>query len=299
MRIRIGTAEHDSTFYSQGLALKAVLDREAALAPVEVLVSGHASIENATRLDAGDMEFGFMASNWIGRARTGEPPFAKPIELRMAAPMNAGPLFFIARAHSAIRSVSDLRGRRVVVGGASSGMAQHARVIFGALGLSDVEPVFLDFAPGADALAAGEVDAQLQCPIPNKVMTALTARIPVRVLGYAPEQLQRVLRQVSYYRPTVMRRGALPGLTEDVPQPAVVNVLVTHARLPDQPVRDAVRAVIAQADELGRLNPLFADMRALFEPVRRDGPSALEFGGVPLHPGAWQALQEAGLLDPP
>ena len=38
-----------------------------------------------------------MASNWIGRAKNGEPPFAQPIDIRMAAPMNAGPLFFIVR----------------------------------------------------------------------------------------------------------------------------------------------------------------------------------------------------------
>src|SRR5262245_62876192 len=113
MGIRIGTAERDGTFHSQGLALKAVLDQRAALAPVEVLVSSSASIENANRLHAGEIELGFMASNWIGRAKNGEPPFVQPIEIRMVAPMNAGPLFFIARAESGIRTVADLRGKRV------------------------------------------------------------------------------------------------------------------------------------------------------------------------------------------
>jgi hypothetical protein len=299
MGIRIGTAEHDSTFYGQGLALKMVLERQPTLAPVEVLVSGHASIENAKRLHAGAMEFGLMASNWIGRAKRGEPPFSQPIDLRMAAPMNAGPLFFIARADSGLRSLSDLRGRRVAVGGASSGMAQHAGVIFAALGMSpeEVEPLFLDLAEGADALAAGRVDAQLQCPIPNKVMTELSARTALRVLAYAPEQLEAVLRQVPYYRRTVMRPGALPGLADDLPQPAVLNVLVTHARVADATVRDTVRAIVDHADEVGRLNPLFADLRALFEPLRSEGAVALEFGGVALHPGARQALREAALLD--
>lgn len=298
MAIRIGTAEQDSTFYGQGLALKAVLDRVSALAPVEVLVSGHASIENARRLHAGDMEFGFMASNWIGRARNGEPPFDQPIALRMAAPMNAGPLFFISRAESELRGVSDLRGRRVAVGGASSGMAQHAGVIFAALGLGpdEVAPLFLDLAEGADALAAGRVDAQLQCPIPNKVMTDLTARTAVRVLAWAPEQLDAVVSQVPYYRRTTMRRGALPGLAEDLPQLAVVNVLVTHARVADATVRAVVTGIVAHAGELGRLDPLFAEMGLLFEPLRGKGAAALEFGGVPLHAGAKQALRQAGLL---
>src|ERR1700726_4181660 len=180
--VRIGTAEPDSTFLSQGFALKTVLDRHPALAPVDVSTSGHASVENANRLTADDSDFGLMASNWIGRAKNGEAPFAQKIDLRMAAPMNAGPLFFIARADSDLRTVTDLRGRRLVVGPEKSGMAQHARVILGTLGLTftDFTPVFLDFAAGADALMRGEADAQLQCPIPNKVMTALAERVPVR-----------------------------------------------------------------------------------------------------------------------
>jgi len=184
--LRIGTAEANSTFLTQGQALKSVLERNASLAPVDVSVSATASVENANRLAADDIDFGFMASNWIGRAKNGEAPFAQKIDLRMVAPMNAGPLFLIARAVGDLRVVTDVRRRRLVVGPQQSGMAQHARVILGALGLtfSDFVPVYLDFAAGADALARREADAQLQCPIPNAVMTALVERTRVRVLPY-------------------------------------------------------------------------------------------------------------------
>ena len=297
MPCRIGTSERDGTFHSQGCALKAILDRRPALAPVEVLESNSASIENANRLHAGDIDFGFMAANWIGRARAGEAPFSAPIALRMVAPMNAGPLFFIVRAEAPIRSVADLSGRRVALGLKTSGMVQHAHNIFGVLGLSfsDFTPVYLDFAAGAQALADGAVDAQFQCPIPNKVMTNLAARIAVRVLSYAPGALDAVLQAVPYYRQTVMRKGALCGLDADVAQIAVVNVLVTHARCLEPLVCDAVAALLDGAEELGRLNPLFEGMRELFEPLRSQGPQSLAFGGVPLHPGALAAYRTAGL----
>jgi TRAP transporter TAXI family solute receptor len=298
MTIRIGTSERAGTFNSQGLALKTVLDRRPSLKPVEVLESNSSSIENANRLHAGEIEFGFMASNWIGRAKNGEAPFGQPIEIRMAAPMNAGPLFFIARADSAIRSFDDLRGKRIAVGMTTSGMVQHARTIFGVLGLSfeAFTPLYLDFAAGADALAAGEVDAQLQCPIPNRVMTDLAARVDVSVLNYRSDQLEKLLKSVSYYRPTTMRKGAIRGLDADTLQVAVVNILATHARMADATVRDAVTAILAGAEELGRINPLFNDVGDLFTPLRQQGPAALEFGGVALHPGAVQAYREAGLL---
>jgi uncharacterized protein len=296
--VRIGTAERDSTFLSQGLALKTVLERNPALAPVDVSTSDHASVENANRLQAGDIDFGFMASNWIGRAKTGEAPFTQSIDLRMVAPMNAGPLFFIARADSNLRTVRDVRGQRLVVGPQMSGMAQHARVILGALGLTldDVTPLYFDFAAGAEALVNGDADAQLQCPIPNKVMTALAARVLVRVLPYAADDLDIVLRAVPFYRRTMMRQGAVRGLDADVAQAAVVNVLVTHARVTEDKVRDVATAIFAARDELPSLNPLFDGIAELFEPLRADGTRALEFGGVALHPGATSAYRAAGLL---
>jgi TRAP transporter TAXI family solute receptor len=299
MKIRIGTSERDGTFHSQGQALRTICERRPELAQIEVLESKSASVDNANRLHAGEIELGFMASNWIGRAQAGEAPFAHPIDLRMAAPMNAGPLFFIAPAGSPIEAVTDLRGKRVAVGLRTSGMVQHVHAIFGALGMSfsDFAPVYLDFAAGAEALVAGAVDAQFQCPIPNKVMTDLAARLALRVIPYRPGQIETVMRAVPYYRATVMRRHAIRGLDEDVAQVAVVNVLVTHARVSEPLVRDVVAAVIAGADELGRINPLFASLADLLQPLRTQGPPALEFGGVPLHPGAVQAYREAGLLD--
>ena len=57
-----------------------------------------------------------------------------------------------------------------------------------------------------------------------------------------------------------------------------------------------VAAILADADELGRRNALFTGLKDLFEPLRSQGPAALEFGGVTLHPGALAAYREAGLL---
>jgi len=296
--LRIGTAESNSTFLSQGHALKTILERNPALRPVEVSVSKTASVENANRLAADDINFGFMASNWIGPAKNGAPPFAAQIALRMVAPMNAGPLFFIARADSALRSVADLRGRQLAVGAERSGMAQHARVILGALDMSfdDCVPAYLDFAAGADALARGEIDAQLQCPIPNAVMTALAERVDVRVLPYPPGDLDKVLGAVPFYRRVIMRKGAIRGLAADLAQVAVVNVLVTHARTDAELVRDVTSTIFTARDELPQLNALFAGLAELFEPLRRDGSRALEFGGVALHEGAVAAYRDAGLL---
>ncbi|HWG05669.1 MAG TPA: hypothetical protein VG271_11700, partial [Beijerinckiaceae bacterium] len=75
-----------------------------------------------------------------------------------------------------------------------------------------------------------------------------------------------------------------------------VNVLVCHARTPRDMVRAVVSAIVAQAEELVRVNALFAGLPSLFEPLRTEGAAALAFEGVALHEGAVDAYREAGLL---
>ncbi len=101
---------------------------------------------------------------------------------------------------------------------------------------------------------------------------------------------RRLLGAVSFYRRVVMRKGALRGLDADVAQPAVVNILATHARTPEATVHDAVAAIVANAAELGRINPLFEGLGDLFQPLKTDGAKALEFGGVALAPGRGAGL---------
>jgi hypothetical protein len=270
MTLRIGTAEAGGTFHGQGLALKTVLERDAALAPVEVLVTPGASVGNADLLERGAIDMGFIAANWAARATCGEPPFARAILLRTIAPMNAGPLFFIVRADTPLATTADLAGKRVVFGAAGSGMAQHARVIFAALGIANVVPVDLDFAAGGDALAAGIVDAQLQCPVPNAVMTALSQHVAVRVLPHPQGALERVLAAVPFYRRAIMERGAVLGLDHDVPQVGVLNLLVAHARLDGRIAAAATNAIAANAALLAQLNPLFRGLDRLIG-ERREG----------------------------
>ena len=296
--MKIGTAEPNSTLLTQGLALKAVFEAAGLPAPIDVLEARSASIENAENLAHGDIDFGFMAANWIGRALRGEKPFDKPTELRMVAPMNLGPMFFIVAAGSDVKTVEGLRGKRVSVGPATSGTAQHAHSIFGALGISfsDFTPLYLDFASGAEALRKGEIDAQLQCPIPNRVMTALDSSFDLRVLDYAPGGLETVMAKNAVYGTAIMRAGQLRALKADSRQAGVRNVLVTHARQPAATVEAVVRAIVQGADELGRLNALFSGIAELWQPLRSQGEAALAFEGVPLHEGARAAYRGLGLL---
>jgi hypothetical protein len=294
----MGTSESGGTFYTQGLAIAELFNRSRAGGEQCVVVTSDASIHNAEQLDRGELEFGFMASNWIGRAKNATAPFIKPIAVRMVAPANAGPMCFVKLAGSPIRSIADFKGKRVAIGTKGSGMEQHIHTIFDVLGISfdSFTPVHMGFAEGADALVAGKIDVQFHPPIPNKVLTDLSQRADIRVIPFGPGQLDKVLAQVPFYRPVVMEKNVFRGVIEDVTQVGVINVLVTHEKIPERIVYDMAKAIAASLDALPQMNPLFKGLKNLFEPLRTQGAAAFEFGGVELHPGAVKAYREAGWL---
>ena len=300
MQITVGTSEFESTFYTQAEAIAAIAKEQGAFDRVEVFPTPTASVGNAERLEAGQLEFGFLAANWIGRAARGEAPFERALDIRMAAPANSGPMFFVAPRDSGLETVDDLRGRRVSIGPAGSGMAQHVATMFGVLGVGfeTFEQVHLNFLDGANALAAGEIDAQFQCPIPNKVMTELAERADIRVLDYRAGQLETLLDRVGFYRPARVRAGALRGHDRDSDQIGVLNVIATHARTPDDTVGRLALLMATQHESLAALNPLFDGLDRLFDPLKKEGAEGLAIDGVPLHPAAAAAYRELGLIGP-
>jgi TRAP transporter TAXI family solute receptor len=298
MAIRIGTSEHGGTFYTQGQAIAELFNRGRAESDKCVVQTTDASIHNAEQLDRGQLEFGFMASNWIGRAKNATAPFTKTISIRMVSPANAGPMCFVKLAGSPVQSVADFKGKRIAVGTKGSGMEQHIHTIFDVLGISfdSFTPVHMGFAEGADALIAGAIDVQFHPPIPNKVLTDLSQRADVRVVPFVQGQIDKILAQVPFYRPVVMEKNVFRGVVENVTQVGVINVIVTHERIAENVVYDMARAIAGNLDKLPQMNPLFKGLKELFEPLRSQGASAFEFGGVALHPGAVKAYRETGWL---
>ena len=295
--IRVGTSEKDGTFWSEGEAIATLLKRDHAI-DAKVLDAGAASIENARRLDAGLIDLGFMASNWIGRAYRADAPFDAGIQIRNVTPANFGAMFFIVRNDSSLQQVRDMVGKRVAIGPKGSGMVQHIHTIFGVLGISfdEFTPVYMSFEEGGQALEAGDIDAQWQCPYPNPVMKDTSDRMDVRVLHFDSEDLSKVLREVDFYRHSVMPAGFFRGIEQNTEQLAVVNIVAAHERTDSEIVRKFVATMLSNLDELAEINQLFKGLSDLYEPLRSDGQAALEFGGAPMHPGAVQAYKDAGYL---
>lgn len=296
MTLVIATAEHGNTFHSQGLALADLL-REGGYGEDLQVATSTGSVANAELIGAGRAQFGFMAANWAPLAVAGKDPFKAPIDLAMVSPVNTGPMFFVVRNSSPIRTFADLRGRRVAIGYRDSGMARHVTTMFAALGwkLSDIEPAFLNQADGGVALAEGRVDAQFQPPLPNTHFTDLLARTDVRVVPFAAEELQTILAKTPVYGRVTMRAGTFRGHDRDVETFGVQNVLVSSTRVSDQRVYAVARLFAMAPQALADRNPLYESLPSIIASAKATGVSVLQPGGVMLHAAARRAFSDAGV----
>ncbi len=295
--LRIASSDLLSTFYSQAQVLGEILVEEGIADDVEVLPTT-GSVMNAQMVARGDADLGFMASNWVPRAVTGADPFTSPVAVAVAAPLNAGPLFFVAKADSPLNDVADLRGRKVAVGHRDSGMAQHALNFvrcFG-WGADGMEFVFISTFDGGNALADGDVDAQFQAPIPSTHFTALCERTPIKVLEFSDEQLEAACGTMAFYSPALVAAQYVPGQGKDMKAIGVLNVIVTATGGDPQFTKDLVAAYIRRSGDLPQKNPLFRGLPDILARARDEGVEALAPGDAPLHGASLEAFREAGLL---
>jgi hypothetical protein len=296
-KIRISSSDPLSTFHTQAELVAEVLRDAGVIREAEVLGST-GSVINAERVARGEAELGFMASNWVPRAVAGTDPFKQPALVAIVTPLNAGPLFFVARADAPISSVRELKGRPIAVGHADSGMAQHALNIARGLGWSgdDIRFSHVSTFDGGTALANGEVAAQFSAPIPSQHFSELCARMAIKVLAFDPDDIAALCRAHPFYSPALVPSDCVPGLAADVPALGVLNVVVAARAADDGFVHAVAQAFIAGAGRLEAAHPLFRGLPALLARARQLGVDALAPGGTPLHPGAQRAFRDAGLL---
>lgn len=291
--VGIATSNPGSLYHNMGTAVAGVANDAGLNTTIQPATSPN---QYMPFVGQGGIEFGIGNLEELNYAHSGTEWFsgigASP-DLRMVAAFHPLQLAIFVRKDSDIRSVADLKGKRVTDGfTAQNTILPQLSAIYATVGMTrdDIVPVNVaSVVSGADAFMAGEADAFIFAHGAGKVREA-DAAVGIRALPVdnpSPEALERTRAHWKTGFFVEKKAGSSPGVLEDGTYFAYPQVLFTNATVPDDVVYQMTKAIHGGKEALA----------TTFRPFAAFNPAAMKGdpGDVPYHPGAVRFYDEAGI----
>jgi uncharacterized protein len=251
------------------------------------------SVENLRLLEAGDGELAFtladtLASAWAGDKDAG---FSAPfVRLRAVARFYPFYVSLFASKESGIKTLADLKGKRVSLGPEQSGTALNAAAVLKAAGLTFGDLARVDHASFAAAprmVEQGALDAFFQT-IPGQGIENIRHLFASGKAAFVPIPPEVVAKigNPAFVAGT-FPAGAYDGQPAAVPTATIMVLLVTREGVGDDVVYLMTKLLFDHLDQLAQTHPAAKDLDVTKAP----------FGlPIPLHPGAERYYREIGLV---
>ncbi len=251
--INIATGGTAGTYYPIGGAIAEVLNKSGMNASAQ---STGASVANINMLKDKQVELAIVQNDITYYAVNGQEMFkegGKIENLFGIASLYPETCQFVVREDSGIKSINDLRGKRVAVGAAGSGAEANARQILEAYGITyeDVEEQFLSFAEGAYAIKDSTVDAAfVTAGYPTASVQDVASQNKIRLLPVGDEQIQKLAEKYPFYTKTVVPAGTYQGFDEDVQTVSVMAILVANDKIDAALGEKLTKAIFDNLDKI-------------------------------------------------
>lgn len=289
--INVLTGGQSGVYYPMGVALSQVFAKDIPNVRATAQVT-KASAENLNLLQAGRGELALalgdsVSDAWKGDAEAGFPK--KLDKLRGLSGTYANYIQIVASADSGIKTLADLRGKRVSVGAAKSGTELNARAILKAAGMGygDLAKVeYLGFGESVELMKNRQLDATLQSAgLGVASIRDLSTSVNIILIPVSADVVAKV--GDAAYQPAMIPANTYGGQTAAIPTAAITNYLVTHSGVSDDL---AYRMAKAMYDNLDSLYAAHNAAKA----IKRE--NAIKGMPIPLHPGAEKYYREVGLI---
>ncbi|MCD6558391.1 C4-dicarboxylate ABC transporter substrate-binding protein [Thermococci archaeon] len=292
-KITIYTGGTSGVYFPLGSKYAELLTKYGTVVSAEAVTSG-ASVANAKAIGDGNAQAAILQNDVAYYAYNGLYMFQGTAikKLKGVAALYPETVQFVVRADSDIKSLEDLKGKKVAIGAPGSGTAVAAEQVLRAAGVWDsIEKVNQKFSEAAQSLKLGQVDAAvLVAGIPTPAVNQIAVQTPVRVLPIPDETLNKLKDEgYIFYVRQIVPKGTYNGVEEDTPTVAVKAMLAVSADLPDDVVYEMTKILYEHVE----------DLRAVHQKAKLISlDTALDGMSIPLHPGAIKYYEEKGLSIP-
>ena len=252
--LNIGTGGTAGTYYPIGGAMAEILNKEIPGMSASAQSTG-ASVANVNMLGDGTIDLATVQNDIAYYAAHGTEMFVdKKVDgLKGVASLYPETCQFVTLKSSGIKSLSELKGKRIAVGAVGSGVEANVRQILAVYGISydDIDAQYLSFAEGASALKDGNVDvAVLTAGYPTASVQDIAAQNPVRLLPVEDKIADDLIAQYPFYTKTVIPGGTYAGFDEAVPSVSVMAMLVAGPTVNEELGYIVTKAIFSHLDRL-------------------------------------------------
>jgi hypothetical protein len=262
---------------------------------VATALSSNGSVANINGIAGGQLESGFSQSDVNYWAYTGTGVFEgkpKVADLRLIANLYPESIHLVVRKGSGIKSVADLKGRRVSLDEPGSGTLIDARIILGAYGLTDkdLKAEYLKPNQAGDKMKDGAMDAFFFVGgYPAGAIAELAAAGGgIELVNIAGPEIDKMRKQYGFFAPDRIPADTYRGVGA-VDTLSVGAQWVTSAKQPAELIYGITKALWND-----NTRKLLDSGHAKGKAITRE--TALAGAGIPLHPGAEKFYKEIGLV---
>ena len=289
--VSIATGGTGGTYYIIGGAMGKTIEKYVPEAKVSV-ESTAASTENCRRLASRQVKFAIVMPDSAYFAYNSGREFGdkKYPNIRGVMAGHTSTMHFIVRSNSGIKSLADLKGKKVALAAPGSPSAFIAEAALEAYGLTkkDYKPTLLTYAEQADALRDNTIDmACIFAGVPASAAMDISSTHEVTYLGVGPEEMKKVIKKHPYWTAGAIKAGTYKGQNAAVPTFDSPAMLVTTEDVDADLVYAVAKAIMDHTPELTAIHPQGAEW---------DLADAVEGVAIPFHPGAVKYLKEKGVL---
>ncbi len=289
--ISIATGGTGGTYYVIGGGMGKLIEKYVPGVKVSV-ESTAASTENCRLVAARKVKFAIVMPDSAYFAYNGGREFGdkKYPNIRGVMAGHTSTMHFIVRTKSGIKSLADLRGKKVALAAPGSPSAFIAEAALEAYGLTkkDYKPTLLTYAEQANALRDDTIDmACIFAGVPAAAALDISSTHDVTFLGVGKEELRKVIEKHPYWTAGVIKAGTYKGQNADIPTFNSPAMLITSEDVDEETVYAVAKAIMEHTAELKAIHPQGAEW---------DLADAAEGIAIPFHPGAARYLMERGIL---
>lgn len=285
----IGTGGVGGTYFPLGGALARIWTRDLPDVNVSAQSTG-ASVENTKLIERGEIELGLTQNDLAEYAYKKLYMFDQEYKRMQAiARIFPEPIQVFIRKGLGIKSISDLKGKRVSVSYAGSGSTANCEQILGVFGITfdDIKAEHLANPDAADRMRDGLLDAAfVTTGVPNATFQEMAISTDIDVLSFSDEEFKKIVDTYPFFSRYILPANSYQGQTSDAQTVSVHAILVCQKELEEELVynltktmweeREAIGGMIAAAKQMDPENPLLGIT-------------------IDVHPGAKKYYEETGM----